>query len=437
MTPIALCAAFALDGALQSPQDRFEADQWAEDLAALERAVAEEWSYFEYRTTSGDVDVEALFRHAREQLAEGGTRAELAAALRELVAGLHDGHAGLQVPGVEVAPLRHAPLTLMECVEGIAVARSAMGVARPDAAVPGDLVRAIDGIGVAEALARAERAVFGSTPGMRRRLALEALCRTEKLVMEWELEAPSGERRRVLAKTLEEAVETLAPPPQGAPPALSWPREGVALLRVPSFALSDWKRWLEASQEERDQMLPEVQGHFDAMLDQVVEQKAGALIVDLRGNAGGTDSLAIHVAQRLLAKPFVYFQLSAQVEGQWTPPGGLTYQPRRPFGGKLVLLIDAGTFSAASNFARCLRDLHPDLTVVGRPDGAGTGAPRRIVQLRHSQAEVTLCTHRVRGPAGVISEGNSTRPDVAVAWTRSDLLAGRDPDLAAALELLD
>jgi C-terminal processing protease CtpA/Prc len=102
-----------------------------------------------------------------------------------------------------------------------------------------------------------------------------------------------------------------------------------------------------------------------------------------------------------------------------------------------VLLIDAGTFSTASNFARCLRDLHPALSVVGRPDGAGTGAPRRIVQLPHSKVEITLCTHRVRGPAGAITEGNSTQPDVAVTWSREDLRTGRDPDLEAALRLLD
>jgi C-terminal processing protease CtpA/Prc len=437
MLPIAFCAAAALAGSTQALQHRLDAGQVAEDLAALERAVAEEWSYFEMRTASGEVDLEALLQDARKRVGEGCTRAELAQALRELVAGLHDGHAGLQIPGSEPTRRRHVPLLLRECVEGIVVARSAVENGTSPAPATGDLVHAIDGVVIADALAHAERSVFGSTPHMRRQQALEALCTTEKGVVTLELESPSGERRRVVVETHENPPQALEQPPPGARPHLSWPREGVALLRIPSFAVADWKRWLEASQAERDRMLPEVQGLFDSLIDALLERTASALILDLRGNTGGTDSLGIHVAQRLLSRPFVYFQLSSKLDGKWTPPSGLAYQPRRPFDGKVVLLIDAGTFSTASNFARCLRDLHPRLKVVGRPDAAGTGAPRRIVRLPHSLAEITLCTHRVSGPAGVINEGNSIEPDVRVTWTRADLLSGGDPDLAAALALLD
>jgi len=411
----------------------------AEDLALLEDALRKEWSYFESRTASGDVDVEALFARAREEIGGGCTRAEFARALRELVAGLHDGHADLVVPGVEPRALRRFPFDLLDCVEGVAVSRVAdPGPAQSDESpTPGDLVLSIGGVGLEEAIEREERAVFGSTAGMRRRAALEALCRTEEVVADLELESPAGERRLVRVATLESEPAELARPAPGAAPSLGWPRPGVALLAIPSFGLPDWPRWLAATQEQRDRMLPEAQGRFDALLDQVENDEAKALILDLRGNPGGTDSLGIHVAERLLAEQFVYFQLSAKTNGEWTPPGGITYSPRRPYAGRVLLLIDAGTFSTASNLARCLRDLHPALSVVGRPDGAGTGAPRRIAQLPHSGAEITLCTHRVRGPAGAISEGHPTLPDRVVTWSRADLRERSDPDLAAALSLLE
>lgn len=56
--------------------------------------------------------------------------------------------------------------------------------------------------------------------------------------------------------------------------------------------------------------------------------------------------------------------------------------------------------------------------------------------LEHSGARITLCTHRVYGPDGRLTEGRGTRPDVPVTWSRADLFAGRDPDLEAALSVL-
>jgi C-terminal processing protease CtpA/Prc len=80
--------------------------------------------------------------------------------------------------------------------------------------------------------------------------------------------------------------------------------------------------------------------------------------------------------------------------------------------------------------------LHPDLTTIGRPTGAGTGAPRVVSTLPHSGARVTLCTQRVYGPDDRLIEGRGTVPDVPVAWSCADLREGRDPDLEAALDLL-
>ena len=98
------------------------------------------------------------------------------------------------------------------------------------------------------------------------------------------------------------------------------------------------------------------------------------------------------------------------------------------------MLTDESCFSATDNLLRCLRDLHPKLTVIGRPSGGGTGAPREIAKLKHSGARITLCTMRVYGPKSGLIEGRGTVPDVPVRWTREDILSGRDPDLEAALK---
>jgi C-terminal processing protease CtpA/Prc len=162
-------------------------------------------------------------------------------------------------------------------------------------------------------------------------------------------------------------------------------------------------------------------------------------VIDLRGNGGGTDQLGIHLAERLLPGAFVYFRLSSRADdGSYGQPSGIAYGKgeHTRFLGRLVLLVDAGSFSTTDNFVRCLDVLHPDVTVVGRPTGGGTGAPRELGRATHSGAATTACTMRVYGPQSGLIEGRGTQPDVAVAWMRADWLAGRDPDLAKALAVL-
>jgi C-terminal processing protease CtpA/Prc len=160
-------------------------------------------------------------------------------------------------------------------------------------------------------------------------------------------------------------------------------------------------------------------------------------VLDLRGNGGGTDLLGMDVAVSLIGGKPIYYGLSSRtLVGTWSKPHYYEAKsegtPPR-FAGQLVVLIDEATFSASDNLCRCLDDLHPDVTFVGRPTGGGTGAPRPAVTLEHSQVTVGFCTMRVLGPKGELIDGRGTLPDVPVRPTRESVLAGRDLDLEAAL----
>ena len=102
----------------------------------------------------------------------------------------------------------------------------------------------------------------------------------------------------------------------------------------------------------------------------------------------------------------------------------------------VVVLVDAGTFSAADDLAAALRDDLPGVRFVGRPSGGGTGAPRET-RLPRTCMRVTFATMRVWSPQRHWIEGAGIKPDVSVQWTRADVVLGRDPDLRAAVELLE
>jgi hypothetical protein len=81
---------------------------------------------------------------------------------------------------------------------------------------------------------------------------------------------------------------------------------------------------------------------------------------------------------------------------------------------------------------RTCRGAARPLLFVGRPNGAGSGAPRPVVTLPHSKMVITFCVMQVWNPNGQLIESRPFEPTVPVKWTVDDLLQGRDPDLEAA-----
>ena len=416
-------------------QSPWTAEQMSADLDEIAAAVRRQWSYFDDHREHFGVDVDALLAAAKAALPDVRATDDFADVVRAFAAGLQDGHAWSHVPG-ETQPPRRLPFELADCVEGLVVTAVAKDLARPRT---GDVLVAIDGTEADACCAAAERQVFGSTAGMRRRLAIRRMLRGAQAERRCAFVDPSdGQRFEVTLATIAgDTGDGGVPEPRGPRPdnwTLSWPRDGVALLHLASFQVPRWQEWLKAEPAAREPFLAEGRARIEAIVTELNDKHGRALILDLRGNTGGTDSLGIHLAERLLPVPFVYFRLSSQADGRWSEPGGLTHGEGEParFAGQVVAVVDELSFSTTDNFVRCLDDLHPAFTVVGQPTGGGTGAPRKLVEAKHSKAVVGACTMRVYGPHGQIIEGRGTVPDVTVRWTRGDWLAGRDPDLEAA-----
>jgi C-terminal processing protease CtpA/Prc len=145
------------------------------------------------------------------------------------------------------------------------------------------------------------------------------------------------------------------------------------------------------------------------------------------------------VASALLAPGYVFYQLSSKSGSSgwgdpfpWNPPPG----SEPIYRGRLIVLIDELTGSAADNLAACLRDLKTGVTFIGQRTAGSSGAPRKIT-LSRTGAQITFCTMRVWSPRDRFIEGNGVVPQRLVRPSRNDIIARRDVALELAVTVAE
>lgn len=133
------------------------------------------------------------------------------------------------------------------------------------------------------------------------------------------------------------------------------------------------------------------------------------LVLDLRSNPGGLLTAAVEVSDVFLETGTVVSMRGRVPQTQATldaSPGDLLQ------GAPLVVLVDAGTASAAEIVAGALQD-HRRALIVGRPT-FGKGSVQSILPLENGEA-LKLTTARYYTPAGRSIQAQGIAPDVVLA----------------------
>lgn len=118
-------------------------------------------------------------------------------------------------------------------------------------------------------------------------------------------------------------------------------------------------------------------------LDEALHALRGVdrLILDLRGNTGGNLMLATETRRRFLRERTLLGTIRfSRGDGALADPVEMWDDPstdRVRWGGDLVVLTDAMTYSASEDFLLGLQGL-PRVTVIGHRSGGGSGRPRTI-----------------------------------------------------------
>ena len=186
---------------------------------------------------------------------------------------------------------------------------------------------------------------------------------------------------------------------------------GVVYLRFGDFG-AESRRWLSA----------QLKAHL----------QASAVVLDLRRNPGG-GVLSLEVALGEFFPKTVDIGVVVRRSGTESAQGARQWWPAR-YTGKVAILVDNSSASAAEIFSHVMQFHHRAIVVGRRTAGAVIVAREYFLP---DGGRLQVATEDYRGLDGKRLEGNGVKPDVEVELKLADVRAGRDRDLEAALRALE
>jgi carboxyl-terminal processing protease len=175
----------------------------------------------------------------------------------------------------------------------------------------------------------------------------------------------------------------------------------------------------------------------DGEVDRIfgIARKHKALVLDLRGNPGG----AVDTLDRMLENVFDHDVKVGDLTGrEKQKPQMVKASARNVFSGKLVVLIDSDSASAAEIFARVIQLEHRGTVIGDHSSGS-------VMQARGYESSLGMDTKIFYGfsvtDADIIMqdgkslEHSGVMPDEISLPTGEDIAKGRDPVLAHAVEV--
>lgn len=189
---------------------------------------------------------------------------------------------------------------------------------------------------------------------------------------------------------------------------------GLSILKMKSFGVTKLK--------------------VDKLMDRV--EKSEAMILDLRGNGGGYMSSLNQLIDNFFDKEVSVGKVKERdgVKSFTVKPGD-----NKKYKGKLVVLIDSGSASAAEIFARVIQ-LEKRGTVIG---DQSAGAVMAAIKISHTFGLDSLVPYGISVTVADLTMKDGQRlekigvtPDEKIFPTAKDLASGHDPVLARAAEIL-
>ncbi len=176
---------------------------------------------------------------------------------------------------------------------------------------------------------------------------------------------------------------------------------------------------------------------YEGAIDELMEKarKRKALILDLRGNGGGTQTALLRMTGYFFDRDVKIGDLKSRKESK---PLTAKTRGKNVFTGKLIVLVDGESASSAEVFARVVQ-LEKRGTVIGDQTPGlvmqGTYYPHKSGLDLVFYYGVSVTTADLIMTDGKSLERVGVTPDELLIPTQEDLTAGRDPVLSRAATL--
>lgn len=170
---------------------------------------------------------------------------------------------------------------------------------------------------------------------------------------------------------------------------------------------------------------------FRIAMQAFADARTDKLILDLRGNPGGFLDAAIAVASHFVPEGDVIVREQSDGKDEIVHRSKGYTKFSRPI--NMVVLVDGGSASASEIVAGALQE-NDIATLVGEQT-FGKGSVQELIPITLDTSLKLTIAQWLTPDNNSISEGGLT-PDVLVELTEEDVLAGRDAQLDAAVELL-
>ncbi|SDD62908.1 S41 family peptidase [Niabella drilacis] len=187
---------------------------------------------------------------------------------------------------------------------------------------------------------------------------------------------------------------------------------------------------------------------YKSVFRTAARQKVGTLIIDLRNNPGGNLEHLKNLYRFLIDTPRYLFRIGAPKPGsvmdsllKQDADLRRTYtdldKPVMPadsfrFTGKIFVLINGASFSAASMLPARLRELK-NVTLVGSETGGGSQGCTAVFYytaiLEHTKLKFRQGLLPVMVPGSPSVKGRGVMPDVEIRYRLSDYLEKKDPEM--------
>ncbi len=212
--------------------------------------------------------------------------------------------------------------------------------------------------------------------------------------------------RELRGKPGTQVTLTFVRPGDAAPRDLVITRETIRVTSVSSRLLEPGYGYLRISTFQADTG-PQVKRQLSALAKQSDGGLSG-LVLDLRSNPGGLLNAAVEAADALLDQGLI-----VRTKGR-LPYSNASFHAKAGDaidGAPVVVLVDAGTASAAEVLAGALRD-HKRAVVMGSRT-FGKGSVQTVVPLDNGDS-VKLTTARYYTPSGKSIQASGIRPDIVL-----------------------